>query len=197
MLHCLALCSPVLAGCLASCHPGEGRTLASLPIEGTYDAAVGMLVVLYSQVPSRALHSELQQHPKRLKAALELAHKYNLAGVLSNADHYFAKQYSPKHLPLNPNQSYSMSSRVKCASDWLKLACQIGMTEFQLCLEEYLIQHAGTFASLPEVAEVQPQAQQGFLESVLRILRGTSHKTGARIYDQDSEESSEISESDE
>lgn len=149
--------------------------MATLPLEGTQTDIAGLLKLLYAQSLNQALRSELRHHPERLRAALELAHKYNFAGLISGADDYFAKQYGPQHHQY-AGSSTSSTRKIKAATDWLKFACQTGLAELQLCVEHYLMHHEGahTFARLPGVAHMPPQAQQRFLESVLRILRAST-----------------------
>ena len=168
-------CSPIFAGCLASCMPkgpSAERELISIPIQGqgAYTKAVDALLhLLYAQEPQKVLGT-MESRQTDLYDAVRLAHVYNIPWVIRMLDEYM--------LGLKGDALVmSYLHKIDNAMKWLKFACWVGLHEFRLIIEQHLMAHAQLFASLPEVASSDavclPAINERYVQSLAMVMRGS------------------------
>ena len=103
-----------------------------IPVQGSLAAAEGLLNLVYAPVPGDTVAAMLAEDEGQPIAALRLTHKYKITAVLQNTDQYLTSKSAEDFWAVSLNGIYG-------STKWLKLAAELGLSELQLCLEQYLI----------------------------------------------------------
>lgn len=149
----------VFANCLAATTSFSGsdqKADACIPVDGKANAVRSLLELIYSPSPNTLLADIFAANANDFKAAIELAHQYDIPALLAHIDVFLSKPASSSAQDLWPNEAAAIA--------WTELACRCALPSFSAACEVYLVHHLLEVIDLEQSATLHP-------DTLLRIFR--------------------------